>query len=113
MNATMTTLQIAIGLTALIALSRSADPRKLAPIAGCPATAHGRAIVVMTAAIADITAMVRVRAIPAAAIVGAAAVAAVAMEVVAGTAVVEATSGATANNGNRSYASAAAVLDSF
>jgi hypothetical protein len=63
----------------------------------------------MTAAIADITtavaAIMRARAIPAAATE--------VMEVVAGTAAVEATSGATANNGNRSYASAAAVLDSF
>jgi hypothetical protein len=76
----------------------------------------------MTAAIADITtvvpAIMRARAIPAAAIVGAAAMAAVAMEVVAETAVAEtavgeATSGATANNENRIYASAATVLDSF
>lgn len=68
----------------------------------------------MTAAIADITtavaAIMRARAIPAAAIVGAAAMAA---EVVAGTAAVVVTSGATANNGNRVYASAAVVLDSF
>jgi hypothetical protein len=68
----------------------------------------------MTAAIADITtavaAIMRARAIPAAAIVAAAAMAeAEVMEV----AVVEATSSATANNGNRGYASAAAVLDSF
>jgi hypothetical protein len=72
----------------------------------------------MTAAIAGITtvlaAIMRARAIPAAAIVGAAAMAAAVMGVVAETAVVvEATSGATANNGNRSYASVAAVLDSF
>jgi hypothetical protein len=71
----------------------------------------------MTAAIADITtavaAIMRARAIPAGAIVGAAAMAAAVMEVVAGTAVGQAISGATANNGNRIYASAAAVLDSF
>ncbi len=71
----------------------------------------------MTAAIADITtavaAIMRARAIPAAAIVGAAAMAAAVMEVVAGTAAAVVTSGATANNGNRVYASAAVVLDSF
>jgi hypothetical protein len=71
----------------------------------------------MTAAIADITtavaAIMRARGIPAGAIVGAAAMAAAVMEVVAGTAVGQAISGATANNGNRIYASAAAVLDSF
>jgi hypothetical protein len=65
----------------------------------------------MTAAIADITtvvaAIMRARVIPAVVIAGAAAM------VAAGTEVVEATSGATADNGNRSYASAAAVLDSF
>jgi hypothetical protein len=52
MNATMTTLQITIGLTALIAN------------AGRPATAYGRAIAVMMAAIADIT-TAAARAIPA------------------------------------------------
>jgi hypothetical protein len=69
----------------------------------------------MMAAIADITtvvaAIMRARVIPAVVIAGAAAMAAAVMEV--GTAVVEATSGATADNGNRSYSSAAAVLDSF
>jgi hypothetical protein len=71
----------------------------------------------MTAAIADIitavAAIMRARAIPAAAIVEAGAMAAAVMEVVAGATAVEATSGATANNGNRVYASAAAVLDPF
>jgi hypothetical protein len=110
MNA-LPSLQIAIGLTALIAVLALRRSEKGRGNRGSSGDGSSSGDSGYDGGDSDITtavaAIMRARAIPAAATEVAV------MEVVAGTAVVEATSGATANNGNRSYASAAAVLDSF